>query len=301
MGLPSPRHTAAPAALQARPIPATAWAVVVALAAVSAWAFWPTLQALYAVWSDNPQYSHGFLVPCFAVYLLWLRRESLPRQLNAAPWVGGGLLALALAVHVFGAWRFNEWPERIAVVPYLFALCWCFGGWTLARWALPAVAFLAFMVPVPYRLEVALGAPLQSLATTVSTFILQLLGQPAVAEGNVILLREVRLGIVEACSGLKMLVTFVTFSTAVCLVVNKPWSDKLVILVSSVPIAIAVNVIRIVLTGIMHLHVNGETAKMFYHDLAGWFMMPMALAFLGVELWMLRHLIVELPARGASR
>jgi exosortase len=154
---------------------------------------------------------------------------------------------------------------------------------------------------MPYRVEILLGFPLQRLATEASTYVLQTLGQPAVAEGNTILIRDFKLGIVEACSGLRMLVTFVTFSTAVCLVVKKPFSDKLLILLSAIPIALATNVIRIVVTGLMYLHVSGETAHVFFHDLAGWFMMPLALAFLWAELWVLRRLFVDLPARTAVR
>ncbi|MFL5330436.1 MAG: exosortase/archaeosortase family protein [Gemmataceae bacterium] len=275
--------------------------VVASLAGLTAWAYWPTFVSLTTVWHDNAQYSHGYLVPPFAAYLLWLRRDQFPTTRNPAPLSGGLLLLTGIGLHTFAGWRFAEWPESISLLPYLLGLTATFGGWAVVRWVLPAVGFLAFMVPLPYRIEVAMGAPLQSLATTVSTFVLQTLGQPAVAEGNTILLREVRLGVVEACSGLKMLVTFVTFATAVCLVVKKPLSDKLVILVSAIPISLAVNVIRIVLTGIMYLHVSGESAKAFYHDLAGWIMMPLALAFLGLELWVLQHLIIEQPARLPAR
>jgi exosortase len=169
------------------------------------------------------------------------------------------------------------------------------------RWATPAVLFLAFMIPLPYRLQITLGEPLQRLATLASTYVLQTFGQPALAEGNTILIRDFRLGIVEACSGLRMLVTFITFSTAVCLVVRKPFTDKLCILLSAIPIALVVNVTRIVVTGVMYLHVSSHTATVFFHDLAGWFMMPMALVLLWAELWVLRRLIVELPTRPAVR
>ena len=85
----------------------------------------------------------------------------------------------------------------------------------LLEWAWPSIVFLAFMIPLPWRVENALGPPLQSIATTVSTYLLQTLGFMAFAEGNVIQLNEARIGVVEACSGLSMLITFVALSTAV--------------------------------------------------------------------------------------
>ena len=130
---------------------------------------------------------------------------------------------------------------------------------------------------------------------------MQTLGQPAISEGNTILINDFQLGIVEACSGLRMLVTFFTFSTAVCLVAKRPFADKLVIMLSAVPIALATNVLRIVVTGFMYMTVSSETASAFFHDAAGWFMMPIALAFLGVELWLLRCLFIDATPRAALR
>jgi exosortase len=163
------------------------------------------------------------------------------------------------------------------------------------------VLFLIFMIPVPYRTTIWLAFPLQQLATIASTYVLQTLGQPAIAEGNTILIRDFQLSIVQACSGLSMLVTFVTFSTAVCLVVKKPISDKLLILLSAIPIALVANVIRIVMTGFMFLHVNDKWAQAMLHDAAGWFMMPLALAFLGAELWVLNRLFVDRRTRPVFR
>jgi len=196
--------------------------------------------------------------------------------------------------------RFNEWPEAVALIPFLLGVVVTFGGWPLLRFSWPAIVFLIFMIRLPYRFEVALGAPLQELATTVSTFILQCFGQPALAEGKTIHLRDMKLEVVQACSGLKMLFTFVAFSTAVCLLVKKPISDRLVILFSAVPIAIFVNVIRITSTGLAYQWWSGDVVHQWSHDLAGWLMMPLALALLGVELWILKHLITETPGRAVA-
>jgi exosortase len=269
--------------------------VALLVAAVTAFAFWPTLAALYSKWVNDPQYSHGLLVAPFAIGLLWAKRERFPKDVQPAPLVGLTLLAIAVAGRVLGGVIYFQWLEAFSLLPFLAALFLTFGGFAVLRWAFPAIAFLVFMIPMPYSVEIQLGAPLQTLATIASTYVLQTLGQPALAEGNTILIKDFKLGIVEACSGLRMLVTFITFSTAVCMVVRKPVSDKLLILLSAIPIALMVNITRIVITGLMYLYVNGHTAHVFFHDLAGWFMMPMALALLWVELWVLRHLFTEMP------
>jgi exosortase len=240
-------------------------------------------------------------VPAFAVGLLWLRRDRFPARSTPAAAAGLALVAVGAAVRVFGGFMYVDWLEAVALVPTLLGLVLAFGGWPVLRWAAPAVLFLVFMIPMPYRMTIWLGFPLQQLATTASTYVLQTLGQPAVAEGNVILIRDFQLSIVKACSGLSMLVTFFTFSTAACLLVDKPFSDKLLILLSAVPIALAANVFRIVATGLMFLHVNNQAAQAVFHDAAGWIMMPLALAFLGAELWVLKRLFVDTQSRPAFR
>ncbi len=276
-------------------------AATLLIAGACAWAFWPTLVQLGAKWLNDPQYSHGLLVPVFAGVLLWMRRDRAPANALPAPLPGIALLAVGLVCRVFGGFIYFEWLEAFALLPVLAGLLLTFGGWRFLRWSAPAVAFLAFMIPMPYRFEILLGYPLQRMATEASTYVLQTLGQPAIAQGNTILIREFKLGIVEACSGLRMLVTFITFSTAVCLVVTKPFSDKLLILLSAIPIALVTNILRIVVTGLMYLHVSGESAHVFFHDLAGWFMMPTALLLLWAELWVLQRLFVDVAARPALR
>src|SRR5207244_4033561 len=97
--------------------------------------------------------------------------------------------------------------------------------------------------------------------TICSTFALQTLGLPALAEGNVILLNEVEIGIVEACSGLRMLVIFFALSTAVALLSRRPLTDRVAIVVSAIPIALLSNLLRIIVTGVLHETVGSEIAN----------------------------------------
>lgn len=262
-----------------------------------AWAYWPTFVELTATWSHNPQYQHGFMVPLFAAFLLYHRRDRLDAAaLRPSLW-GVLPLALGLTLRLVGAYRFYVSLDPISLVPCVAGLVLLVGGWAAWRWAWPAVLFLGFMIPLPWFLSVAMSGTLQWIATLASTFILQTLGMPALAEGNVILINEHQIGVVEACSGLRMLVVFFALATAVVMVTARPWLDKLVILASAIPIALLSNILRITATGMMYELGYGEMASHFFHDVAGYFMMPLALGMLWVEVKVLAALVIEAPVR----
>lgn len=264
------------------------------------WAFWPTLIELTQTWNSNPQYSHGFLVPVFAGILLWLRRDKLViEDFRPSLW-GVGLLALAIGLRLLGTYFHFVSIEQASLVPCVAGLVLLVSGWAGWRWAWPAVLFLAFMIPLPHRVAVSMSEPLQRLATMTSTFVMQTLGLPALAEGNVILLEEHEIGIVEACSGLRMLVVFFALSTAMVLVVRRHWIDKTVIVASAVPIALVSNIFRVTATGMMYYAGYSEMASTFFHDVAGWLMMPLALGMLWVELKVLGVLLTD-PPQAAPR
>jgi exosortase len=203
------------------------------------------------------------------------------------------VVLLGLALHLAGAYVFFDWLDMISLLPLLVGLCLCYGGRPVLRWAWLSIGFLIFMLPLPFRLEVALSNPLQQIATLGSTYTLQTLGFAAVSEGNIIILGNARIGVVEACNGLGMLVTFFALTTAVAIVINRPWVDKVLIVLSAIPIALLSNLIRITITGILGATVGSKAAEVVFHDLAGWLMMPLALGFLWLEVRLLSRLLVE--------
>jgi exosortase len=260
-----------------------------------AWVYWPTFAAVVPQWSHNPQYSHGYLVPLFALALLWLRRERLATVSFQASWWGVPLVAAGAALYLAGAYSYVDWLEGVSLLPCLAGVSVLLGGWRALRWAWPAIAFLAFMVPLPYSVEQALGVPLRSLATWASTWALQTLGLPALAQGNIIVVRAHKIGVAEACSGLSMLLTFVALATAVAVVARRPVLDRVIIVVSAIPIALLANVVRITATGVLYETAGSEAAHAFFHDFAGWLMMPFAVGLLWLELRVLARLLVENP------
>jgi exosortase len=287
-GTPSPESSNAQQELHA-------WIAFGALLVVLIWGYWNSLSEAAIYWT-GPQYSHGWLVPLFTIALLWMRREPFREVVPVERWWGVGLLSVSLVARLMCAQIGLDIPDMWTFVPSVAGLVLIVGGWHMLKWAGPAVAFMIFMFPLPWTLEQSLLNPLQSLATKVSTYALQTLGIGAYHEGNRICIGELQMGVVDACSGLRMLTIFVALSTAMVLVTDRPWWERAVILVSAIPIALAVNVIRITVTGILHLTVGGDLAELVFHDLAGWVMMPMALGMLYVELLILSNLFIEVDA-----
>ncbi len=270
-----------------------ALAMLVLALASCLWAYWTTLEGTAQHWALDPMYSHGYLVPGFALLLLWFRRDRLADgPLNPSWW---GLLPILAAVgmRLTGTYVYFVWLEEISLLPCLAGLVLMAGGKQAWRWAWPAIGFLFFMIPLPYRISAALTGPLQQVATLASTFLLQTLALPALADGNVIRLNDQEINIVEACSGLRMLVVFFALATAVALVLRRPLWEKIVLVGSALPIALVVNVLRITATGVLFETLGSEWARAVFHDLAGWLMMPVGLLFLGLELKLLTHLVLE--------
>ena len=267
-------------------------AVMLVFGVALLWCFWPSLVELSEIWEGDPQYSHGFLVPVFAVVMLWMRREHCDLAAFKPAWSGVMILLAGCALRIAGGYYYYFWLERIALLPVLIGITATLGGWAALRWSWSALAFLFFMLPLPSGLSQAMGQPLQRIGTLASSYLLEIFGFPALTEGNVILLREVDLGIVEACSGLRMLITFFAASAAVAILVKESLWIRIPLFLSAVPIAVVVNIIRITSTAILHDTVGSKIANLVFHDLAGWLMIPMALGFLWLTYIILRRLIV---------
>jgi len=167
---------------------------------------------------------------------------------------------------------------------------WLFGGWRVFVWAGPSLVFLCFMTPLPFRAERLLSYPLQRIAAQLSCWTLQVLGQPALAEGNTILLGDHQLAVEDACSGLRIFVSVVALAFVYIILVRRTWWEKLLLLASVLPIALVANATRIVMTGMLLQHVSSEAAARFSHDLAGWVTTLLAAVLFGLVLWYLGKL-----------
>ena len=258
-------------------------------------AYWDMFALTSAAWSEG-LYSHGWIVPLFALGLLWLRWEPFGPVPAHERWIGLLLLAIGLAARLFAAeYAFNP-VDRLSFLPAIFGAFMLVGGMHVIRWAWPALAFLIFMFPLPTALEVSVLGRLQRLASISSTFVLQTLGVAATRTGNLIRIpgMEQPLTIADACSGLRMATIFGALAVAMVFLIERPWWDKFMILLSAIPIALLVNIIRITVTGLLYMLVGQDNhfAQKLGHDWAGYFMMPLALGFLWLELQILERLTI---------
>jgi exosortase len=267
-------------------------ASVLVLAAVG-WAYAPSFTALVRQWNRDPNFNYGYLVAPIALVIFWSRRKRLDRTKMAPRW-WGFLPLLAVVALRYPLYEWNEQYVETATIPVVLAgLALALGGWHLLWVALPATAFLFFMLPLPPSLNFILAGPLQRVATLGSLALLQLLGMPVMGEGNVIVIGDHPLEVARACNGLSMLLTFVTLITATVILVRRPIWDRLLLLASAIPIALVSNILRITATALCYYWLGEKTGEKIAHDLAGWAMMPVALGLVWLELRLWSCLFVE--------
>jgi exosortase len=264
-----------------------------AMLAAFAWAYWPTLTGMVAQWIRQPDYSHGFLVLPIALFFLWSRRSTFPRGQLEPSMAGALVLVLGCAIRILAGLFYLSPLDGWTIPLWVAGTVWMLCGWRCLKWSLPAIVFLWFMVPIPFSAERWLSFPLQKLATQLSTAVLLMLGQPALAEGNTVWIGDHQLFIAEACSGLRIFVGVFALAFAIVLFSRWSWWQKVLTLLAAAPVAIIANVGRIVVTALLYQLVSGEAAEKFSHDVAGLVMIPVAAALLFLFLIYLGRLFPE--------
>ena len=154
---------------RAKRFPTSVFVVSGALVSAIIASHWPTLCRMAERWSSNPQYSHGYVVPVFALVVLWSRREMLKRVTWKPAWVGLPLLLTGVCLRLVAIQTDVEPLDAFSLLPTVFGAVLLVGGWSILNWTWPALAFLAFMIPLPFSIDVALAMPLRRIATVIST------------------------------------------------------------------------------------------------------------------------------------
>jgi exosortase len=248
----------------------------------------PNLSELMQIWWSDPDYSHGFAIPVIALFIARKRFEW-----GRASWTGITLFAAILALRACCFERGEFWLETVSLLPALAALAWGIGGRGLAVRLVPAIAYLIFMFPIPPRVESRLSLPLQGIASNASGQVLRLAGVWVLDEGNVLDLGHDRLEVATACNGLAMLMSLSATVVAIVSLVPMSRGKRVLLLFSALPIAVVCNVLRIVVTAYCYQRFGPVVGGKFAHDVAGWMMMPLALAIIAVELawssWIFRR------------
>jgi exosortase len=271
-----------------------AWIVLGALVLLLTYGYWNMLDFTAYHWrTSEGLYSHGYIIPLFSAGLLWVRRRPLTQVPMMERWIGVGILLASLILRLVASYYDMNPLDRLSFVGALLGICQLVGGFEMLKWAGPPVGFLVFMYPLPSKLELTVLLWLQKGAAICSTWVLQLLGVPALREGSHIIIDKVPLEVADACSGLRMGTIFGAMSVALAMIINRPWWDRLTILVFAIPVALATNIIRIVVTALLYATFpENKEIQHYSHDWAGLAMMPIALGFLWVELTLLNMLSI---------
>jgi len=261
------------------------------------WSFWPQLRDLWGVWQRSDEYSSGLLVPFLAAYVLWGRRDQL-KEVSIQPCLWGLVLwVLAQGMRMAGLYYMYGSAERLSFVLTVAALVLWLAGVDLFRRIWMILIFLLLMLPWPNRVQTAIALPLQGWSTSSAVFGLELIGYDVVQEGNVIHIGDTSVAVAEACNGLRMITAFFVISGLVVLLVRRPWWEKLIVFFSSLPIALICNTLRLAITSVAFTVIKEVRWQKVFHDFGGYAMMPLALAIVVGELWMLRKL-TTLPTKG---
>jgi exosortase len=257
---------------------------LIAFVAVLLYAYWPTWAWIESEWRNEPDYSHGYLVPFLAGLLCWHRWDSFPGIRPSVSWAGLSLILLALAMRLFAALTFAPPIDGWSMLPLLAGVVWFVFGSRAMLWSLPAIAFLFLMIPLPFRAESLLSWRLQGVATDLSTIFLRVLGQPAVSEGHVIWLGDQRLMVEQACSGMRIFIGVAALAFFWGAMVKRSWIDRVVMFVLVIPVAVFVNAVRITAVGLLHQVFTDAESQHMIHDISGYLMIPFAF----VLLWLLK-------------
>ncbi len=280
--------------------PVRVWALLGLAAAVIAYFYWPTFAWIVDNWRREPDYGHGWLVIPLALFLCYQRSDSFPGISPAVSWAGLSLVLLALAMRVLGRLAYADFLDAYSVMPLIAGAVWCLLGVRAMLWALPAIGFLFFAVPLPFAAETMLSWRLQGVATELSTFFLRAFGQPAVAEGHVIWLGQERLSVEEACSGLRIFVGMAAFAYFWVVLCDRSWTDRLVVAACALPAAILVNAGRIVTIGLFYRLTESEAMRRYIHDLSGYGMIFVSFALLGGVAWYWQRVYKRVPIMTAK-
>ncbi|HJY81104.1 MAG TPA: exosortase A [Candidatus Binatia bacterium] len=255
--------------------------------------YWDILRDLAGDWWEDANYSHGFLVPLFSVFLIWQKRETLWVLPCQGSWLGLPVLLAGIFALVLGDLAAEDFLTRSSLIVVLAGLILFHLGTEVFRVLAFPIGFLFFMVPLPAVLFNAVAFPLQGLAAHNAEWTLDLLGVPVLRDGNIIHLRDISLGVAEACSGIRSLISLLALSVAWAYLTLPGVGAMIVLITSAVPITIIANAGRIVSTALISQWFGIEYAQGFFHSFSGWIIFVFAFTcLLGV------HGLTRLVARG---
>jgi exosortase len=243
-------------------------------------------------WYNLPDFSHGFLIPFFAIFLLWDQRNELRRIPIVPSWAGTALVVLGIFEMLVGVFGADLFLQRTSFVLLLAGLIWTLLGKKMLVQLKFALFVLLLAIPLPAVLYNQITFPLQLLASRLASDLLPLANVPVLQEGNIIQLPAMPLEVAEACSGIRSLMSLFTVAVIYGYFLERKTWRRWVLALSALPIAVTANVVRIFGTGLCVQYWDPDKAMGFFHEFSGWLMFLVSLGCL-----YLVHLAMRLAVR----
>jgi len=259
------------------------------------------IRSIVARWITDSSWSHGFLIPLFSLYFINQHKKEILSLETKPCYLGLFFLICGLIFYPVNIVHFQYgYLKPIGMIATLGAIVLFLGGWSLLRYIWLPVAYLIFAVPLPQRIYVEITMPMRQIAALVATSLLNLVsGMDATVSGVVIDViykgekLEPSLNVAEACSGMRLLMAFLALGVAMAYLHYRPVWQRLVLLVTTVPIAIFCNIIRVTVTGFIYILIAPKYAQGIYHDLLGILMLPLAFLLYGFIAWFMANIFVD--------
>lgn len=260
------------------------------LLALVPWFYGPALLNLFARWGEQEEYSHGFLIPLVSLYIVWERWGAIRASAAGGSWWGVPVLLIALILLVVGEISALYFFIHYSFVILLLGLALALLGLACARLLMAPILILCFAIPLPYFIEVMLTAKLQLWSSELGVSMIRLTGMPVLLSGNIIDLGVTQLEVVEACSGLRYLFPLMSIGFLLAYFYRASFWKRALVFLSTVPITIIMNSLRIAATGVLVDLYGVEMAEGLVHDLEGWVIFACCLVVLVAEIWLLERL-----------
>ena len=241
------------------------------------------------------EYSHGFLIPFIAGWLLWTRRDALMASIGQPSWAGPLLILLAAALEIVGKLSTLYLLPQVGFIVALVGITLAFGGTSLLRVTWLPIAFLIFAIPLPYVVDAGLSFQLQLISSQLGVAFIRLFQIPVFLEGNVIDLGQYKLQVVEACSGLRYLYPLMSLGFLAAYLFQAPLWQRALVFFSTIPITIAMNSLRIGIVGILVNHFGPQDADGFLHMFEGWIIFIACAGLLAGEMYVLARVVSGKP------
>jgi exosortase len=249
------------------------------LVAVLLGLYGPVLVRLVRQWNSDADYSHGFLVPFLSAYLIWQRRDKLAQGVRRPSNWGLVVVLGSLGLLFLGSLGAELFLTRISIIGTICGLIIYFSGWRLLQALAFPLAFLLFAIPIPVLIYNEIVFPLQFIASRFATGVLEMLDLfPIMREGNVLIMPGMRLEVVEACSGIRSLMSLLALAAGYGYLAENSVPVRWFLFLAMIPLAIISNGTRVMITALMTNYIGPQAAEGFMHEFSGWVIFVVATA-----------------------